>query len=721
MPALRSAMSRALVAAWAAVALTAACSGTGGAAGPAQTAAHSEELTAQAGGVVRTDDGAFSVLFGPGALSADGRVTISTHEAVANAAGPVYHVSLASGLTFTEARITLAPPGSGGPWALGWSPDAASAPFMAIGEADAAGFLTAKVSQLGWFASMPAAGAGAGCSCDVTPGACDAGCEGCDADCGASPGPCEEQLYPGKGTPIEAAVCAWSGVAEPGVADLGTYDFLCHEGSESLHELAGQFPGEVDLGCLAASVGRGLASFVLADLDVPYGVAYLWVDGDFVSRLMPWDGGIALAACGLPHPQTRNMALEQGWHDWKVEAFATEHCTLYNQQSDLTCGAGFDPEASLAARWEGSVHVGLGACARVQVTETDRTATGAGGSPGCEVSSLTIKTEEAALAAQATCTVNGNVIIAMGGAGEVDLRALKKITGDLWIAGVSRVQLAKDLVLEGDLRVHGFEKVDFDVTIEGLTHVLGDVELSHDNATGVTFTDLAVVDGLFDAHGEGVRTLRMPALVEVKGTDQVSALLLTGMPLLETFEAPALKTLGASLRIKGLGPAAEPVFPALESVGRFLVVERNEGMAVARFPALQDVGLGLRVEYNEGLVELLLPALRTIGHDGPNSVYVGDEAALTKVYLPALEAITGDIALSNLGAATAASFPELTSTGGLIAIDHAPSMTELDLSALGSLGALEVEYTGLDQCMLDELAQKLGTSCDCTKNAGSCN
>ena len=696
----------------------------GGGASQTQTGSVEAMISAETGGTIASGDGAFSIYFAPFSLWGDALVTVATLSPPTDTVGSVYRVSLSDGLSFDTATVSLRPPDGAGACNVGWSADPSVLPFVALGSVTAGGVVTATASESGSFTLLPVEGPAPDCACDATAGTCDAGCESCDPDCGATvdPSECPDPVYPGKGTPIVAQVCDWLGVFEQGVADAGKYAFLCDSAQESLSELAAAFPDDVDIKCLAKDANRGLASFVLDDTAVPFGVAYLWVDDTFASRLTAWDHLISLASCGLPHPQTLTMALEDGWHDWKAEAFGKEACTLYFNQSNVICGDDFDPEASLAVRWEGSFYVGTGGCQLVTIKEADRTATGGTPSGGCVVEGLLyIDSAEAAASAKSKCEVSENVIIVVDGAATVDLSKLKHIGGKLRIESASKVILADDLIVDGNVEIAGGEDSVTEITVTGLVHASKDVDINHNKVKSVTFEDLETVGGMVYAHSSSLETLKLPSLVEAQGTDQNNALFITSAGSLKTLEVPKLETLGASLRIDGVVAPVTLTFPALKSVGRYLIVELNEGLAKVELPALETVQYLVRVERNDILKAVLLPALKTSG-DGTdfNALNFKDNDLIEEILLPALETTDGAIRLSNNPALKTAAFPALSSTSGFISVLYDKALQTLDLSALGSLKTLEVKDTALDQCVLNTLVEKLGADCDCYQNAGGC-
>lgn len=344
-------------------------SGACGGAAPGSDVA-SGRVVAADGGTIASATGALTITFEPGSLTSDATITIVTQASTsAGVIGDVHEISIdPPTVTFSGATLSIESPASAASGTVIGQGLSASGPFSALATSPAGGRFVASITSLGVFALIPPA-TGA-CACDTGSGTCEPGCGSCDPDCGApSSCPSAPPLRPGTDQAIDPAVCAWTGVVEPGAGAAGTYDLLCDDakGGESLHVLASQHPNDLDIRCLASLAGVGIAAIALDDATVSYGIAYLWVDDVFVSRIAPRNASTVPGTCGLPSPDEQTLVLDPGLHTWRVEAFATEHCTLYHDQGNVLCGDDFDPQASLVARWSDALTTGVGTCSRVHI------------------------------------------------------------------------------------------------------------------------------------------------------------------------------------------------------------------------------------------------------------------------------------------------------------------------------------------------------------------
>jgi hypothetical protein len=151
-------------------------------------------------------------------------------------------------------------------------------------------------------------------------------------------------------------------------------------------------------------------------------------------------------------------------------------------------------------------------------------------------------------------------------------------------------------------------------------------------------------------------------------------------------------------------------------------MDHDDALTVASFPALQTMGGMLRVEANPALETLEMPALTRIeAEEFDHAIRITQCESLQEAAFPALEEVVGSISLEVLDSLLAIDLSSLATVTRYISIKKAPSLTELSLDALVDVEGLVVRETSLDQCVIDELTDKLGIDCDCFDNAGSCN
>lgn len=178
-----------------------------------------------------------------------------------------------------------------------------------------------------------------------------------------------QQVSAGPPSAPTVLVCEFF-VPHNGAADVSSQPFLCDETGQSYHIRAARFPMDYNLSALATSAGVGMVDLNIDEAAEDFGVAYAWVDSEFVGTLPAEIPELSCQGCGLPCPDWSTLVLAPGVHTLRVETFDTASCTAYFTHSDLICGGDFTPAGSVTARYDGTFTVGLGACSSIAVTPT---------------------------------------------------------------------------------------------------------------------------------------------------------------------------------------------------------------------------------------------------------------------------------------------------------------------------------------------------------------
>jgi hypothetical protein len=188
--------------------------------------------------------------------------------------------------------------------------------------------------------------------------------------------------YPGTTTPIEPEVCSFD-IWPPNVNKFKSFkrDGLCDkpnwdEVTKNLHHFVALNEGNFFIDTFADMAGVGVITFRVT-APKPAGTStYLFMPTPdnpnvFVGQIKGTSSTATDAQCGLALAATSastiqdgrvTLVLEPGTYTMRAEAFESDECNKYPPNLPFSCGANFDPAASVVETRTWSVTVYPGVC-----------------------------------------------------------------------------------------------------------------------------------------------------------------------------------------------------------------------------------------------------------------------------------------------------------------------------------------------------------------------
>lgn len=143
---------------------------------------------------------------------------------------------------------------------------------------------------------------------------------------------------------------------------------------------------------------------------------------------------------------------------------------------------------------------------------------------------------------------------------------------------------------------------------------------------------------------------------------------------LNTFELPALETVGGTIEVLDQVAITALALPKLRSVGDRFEIHGNNSLADVTLPALTSVGGNLDISANFALATLALPALTTLGGD----LGFVDNANLSVLGAPQVAEIADNLVVEANAVLKGLDFPKLTKIHGYLTVQDNPQLESFD-------------------------------------------